>query len=68
MKRGTPISGAVIANQNGSQMSYKNKCEMCGNINTSTNSVGIPSKGNKYTNNFRCMKCGNQQRIVIMGE
>lgn len=68
MKKGTPISGAVIANPNGSQMSYKNKCEKCGNINTSTNTVSIPTKGNEYTNNFRCMTCGNQQRVEIMGE
>lgn len=68
MKKGAPITGAVIANQNGSQMSYKNKCEKCGTTSSSTNTVSVPSKGNKYTNNFRCMKCGNQQRVEIQGE
>ena len=67
MSQGTPVTGAVIANQNGSQMSYKDKCEKCGTTSSSTHSAAVPSKGNKYTNNFRCMKCGNQQRVEIIG-
>jgi len=67
MKQGTPTAGAVIANQNGSQMSYYNKCEKCGETSRSANTVSVPSKGNRYTNNFRCMKCGHQQRVEIIG-
>ena len=68
MKKGVPIQGAVIANQNGSQMSYNNKCEKCGDTSRSAQTVSVPSKGNKYTNNFKCFKCGNQQRVEIKGE
>ncbi|HPF91405.1 MAG TPA: hypothetical protein PLL57_12160 [Flavobacteriales bacterium] len=68
MKKGVPTQGAVIANQNGSQMSYKNKCEKCGAMSSSTNTVSVPGPRQKYFNNFRCMKCGNQQRVEIIGE
>lgn len=68
MKKGVPVQGAVIANQNGSQMSYKNKCEKCGAMSSSTNTVSVPGTRQKYTSNFRCMKCGNQQRVEIVGE
>ncbi len=67
MNQGTPVTGAVIANQNGSQMSYYNKCEKCGDTSRGAHTVSVPSKGNKYTNNFRCMKCGTQQRVEIIG-
>ncbi|MBL7940351.1 MAG: hypothetical protein JNL43_13405 [Flavobacteriales bacterium] len=68
MKKGIPVQGAMIANQNGSQMSYKNKCEKCGTMSTSTTTASVPGPRQKYTNNFRCVKCGNQQRVEIMGE
>ncbi|MBS1940109.1 MAG: hypothetical protein JST38_04450 [Bacteroidetes bacterium] len=68
MKKGVPTQGAVIAHQNGSQMSYKNKCDKCGAMSSSTNSVTVPGPRQKYTNNFRCMKCRNQQRVEIIGE
>jgi len=68
MKKGVPVQGAVIANQNSSQMSHNNKCEKCGDTSRSANTVSIPTKGNKYTNNFKCFKCGNQQRVEIKGE
>lgn len=67
MKKGVPVQGAVIANQNGSQMSYKNKCEKCGAMGNSTNTVSVPGPRQNYTNNFRCSKCGNQQRVEIVG-
>jgi len=58
----------VIDSQNGSQMSYNNKCEKCGETCQSRNHVGVPAKGGKYFNNFKCHKCGNQQRVEIIKE
>jgi primosomal protein N' len=68
MNKGIPTQGAVIANQNGSQMSYKKKCEKCGDLSGSTHTCSVPGPRQKHTSNFRCMKCGNQQQIEIIGE
>ncbi|MCC6838651.1 MAG: hypothetical protein IT230_00685 [Flavobacteriales bacterium] len=68
MKKGVPTQSAVIDHQNGSQMSYKNKCEKCGTMSSSINTLSVPGPRQMYTNNFPCMKCGNQQRVEIIGE
>ncbi len=62
------LQGAVIVKQNGLQISYKKKCEKCGNLDNSTTSTSAPStKSSKLTTSFRCSKCGNQQKVEIQG-
>lgn len=64
----TVIQGAVIVKKDGLKTSYKQKCEKCGNVNTSTISITVPtSSSSKATSAFRCAKCGNQQKIEILG-
>ncbi len=62
------LQGAVIVKQEGLRISYKQKCEKCGNLSSSTTSTSAPStKSSKMTTSFRCSKCGNQQKIEIQG-
>ena len=58
----TAIQGAVIVKENGPLISYKQKCDKCGNISSNTTSTSI---GNKLSTNFRCTKCGNNQKVEI---
>ena len=58
----TAIQGAVIVKDNGSLITYKQKCEKCGNVSNNTTSTSI---GSKLTTNFRCSKCGNNQKVEI---
>lgn len=62
------LQGAIIVKSNGLKISYKKKCEKCGNISSSTTSTSVSSNPSaKLTSSFRCNKCGNQQRIEIKG-
>lgn len=64
----TVIHGAVIVKTNGLQISYKQKCEKCGNVNNTTTNTTAPStSSSRLTSSFRCSKCGNQQKIEIQG-
>lgn len=64
----TVLQGAVIVKQQGLSISYKQKCEKCGNLSSSQITMTAPSSSNgKYSSNFRCTKCGNQQKIEIYG-
>jgi DNA-directed RNA polymerase subunit M/transcription elongation factor TFIIS len=62
------LQGAIIVKQDGTRVTYKQKCEKCGNIsgNTTTTSVSS-SSSSKMTSSFRCSKCGNQQKVEIQG-
>jgi hypothetical protein len=64
----TALQGAVIVKKDGLKISYKQKCEKCGNVNSSTTSTSVSSSSSsKLTSSFRCSKCGNQQKIEIQG-
>ena len=56
------LQGAVIVKQDGSRISYKQKCDKCGNVSSTTTTTTI---GSNLTSNFRCSKCGNNQKIII---
>jgi transcription elongation factor Elf1 len=58
----TALQGAVIVKQDGSRISYKQKCDKCGNVSSDTTTTTI---GSNLTSNFRCSKCGNIQKIQI---
>lgn len=64
----TAIQGSVIVKKDGLRISYKQKCEKCGNVSSSTTTMTAPSSSSsKTTSSFRCSKCGNQQKIEIQG-
>ena len=64
----TVVQGAVIVKNDGLKVSYKPKCEKCGNVGSSTTSITVPtSSSSKATSSFRCSKCGIQQKIEILG-
>lgn len=64
----TALQGAVIVKQSGTSVSYKQKCEKCGNISSSTTTTNVSSSSSsKMTSGFRCSKCGNQQKVEIQG-
>lgn len=61
------ISGAVILEENGGRIRYRQKCEQCGRSPTTEIHIGAPTGANKLTITFKCPKCGNQQRVEIAG-
>ena len=62
------LQGAVIVKKDGLRISYKQKCEKCGNVSISTTTMtASSSSSSKSTSSFRCSKCGNQQKIEIQG-
>lgn len=63
----TAISGAVILEQQGGRMKYRQKCENCGHVATTTIQIGAPTGANIMRTTFKCSKCGNQQRVEIAG-
>lgn len=64
----TALQGAVIVKQDGTRISYKQKCEKCGNVSSSTTTTSVSlNSSSKITSSFRCSKCGNQQKIEIQG-
>lgn len=64
----TALQGAVIVKKDGLRISYKQKCEKCGNVsNSTTTTTASSSSSSKSSSSFRCSKCGNQQKIEIQG-
>ena len=63
----TAISGAVILEQNGGRMKYRQKCDKCGHSPNTAIAIGAPTGSHKLTTTFKCSKCGNQQRVEISG-
>lgn len=64
----TALKGAVIVKQDGMRVTYKQKCEKCGNVSSSSTVTSVSSSSfSKTISSFRCSKCGNQQKIEIQG-
>lgn len=64
----TALQGAVIVSKNGLRISYKQKCESCGNVANGTVTTTVSSSPNsRLTSSFRCIKCGYNQKIIIQG-
>ncbi len=58
------LQGAVILEQDGSLLTYKEKCEACGHVNPGQRKASIGGWGT-YTSSFRCPRCGNNQKVEI---
>ena len=58
------ISGGVILKQRGSSITYKIKCDKCGNAESSENTVTV-SKGVTEISTKKCSNCGNNQIIKM---
>lgn len=63
----TAISGAIIIEESGGRMRYRQKCDKCGHSPPTVVIIGAPPGANKLTTTFKCPKCGNQQRVEIAG-
>lgn len=62
------LSGAIIIKQEGTRIIYKKKCEKCGTVQSGSNTTSVSkSSSSTLTSSFRCIKCGNNQRIAIQG-
>jgi hypothetical protein len=58
------ITGGVISKQNGSSISFKLKCEKCGNVEHPESLVSL-SKGVTEITTKKCSYCGNNQMIKM---
>jgi hypothetical protein len=63
-----PVEGVVIVKMDGMYVYYKNKCEKCGHVEGKVHRLLGPSKGKAIVSAFLCEKCGEAQRITIMGK
>lgn len=61
----TAIQGAVILDQDGQRVRYKNKCEQCGTVQPGANSTSVGT--GTLNTAFKCVKCGNMQKVAIKG-
>ena len=61
------LRGAVILNQDGNLVTYKEKCESCGHVSPGERKTSIDGWGT-YTSAFRCFKCGTNQKGEIRAE
>lgn len=62
------IQGAVITKKEGLKISYKKKCDKCGTLSsTTTSTTASSSSSSKSTSTFKCIKCGNMQKVIIQG-
>lgn len=62
------LSGAIIVERKGTGLKYKNKCENCGDVSSSTiNTQLSASTSVKKSTSFKCHKCGNMQKVLIQG-
>jgi hypothetical protein len=61
------VQGAVIVKDVGRDLVFKNKCESCGKIDSSTHGMRSGPRGWTYNGSFRCSMCGAQQKIIIKG-
>ena len=58
------ITGGVITKQNGSTITFKLKCERCGNAEFSESRVSL-TKGVTEVTTRICTSCGNIQMIKM---
>jgi len=58
------ITGGVISKQVGSTVTYKAKCEKCGNVEPEESIVNV-SKGVTEIYSKKCSACGNNQTIKM---
>jgi len=58
------ISGGIILKQSGSSITYKLKCDKCGNTEPSESTVTL-TKGVTEISTKKCSNCGNNQTIKM---
>lgn len=61
------LSGAVIVHDDGRMLSYRKKCESCGNVDSGTVRTTPPSNGNISSSSYFCSKCRQQNQVRIQG-
>lgn len=58
------ITGGVISKQSGSSVTFKLKCEKCGNDGSAESTLTL-MKGVTEITTKKCSSCGNNQTIKI---
>ena len=58
------ISGGEISKERGSSVTYKVKCEKCGEVDQSESTVTV-TKGVTEMTTKKCTRCGNNQVIKM---
>ena len=58
------ISGGIILKQDGSSVTYKLKCDKCGNAESSESTVSL-TKGVTEISTKKCSNCDNHQIIKM---
>ena len=62
----TVLNGAVLVSDTGTSATYKDKCESCGYVGSSTKHMNSSGSGHTtFTTSFKCPKCGKRQEIKI---
>jgi len=59
------LCGAIIVDDDGTLVTYKKKCESCGQLDPGTTRMQIRS--GVTSGSFRCTKCGQMQETKIQG-
>lgn len=58
------ITGGVVLKQNGTSVTFKSKCEKCGNVDNAEATLTL-MKGVSEITTKKCLKCGNSQIVKM---
>ena len=60
----TALQGAVIVKQDGTRISYKQKCDKCGNVSSSTTTTIVSSSSSsKTTSSFDAVSAATNKKL-----
>ena len=63
----TALTGCVIVEEDEMGIIYRKKCEKCGHVQPGSVMSGRIPKGFRVVKQFKCLKCGAQNRMEIQG-
>ena len=61
------LTGCVIVQDDEYGLVYRKKCERCGHVQSGSVMSGRIPKGFRVVKQFRCEKCGAQNKLEIQG-
>ena len=67
VKLAAALKGCVILEDGESGLIYRYKCERCGHVQPGSVMSGRIPKGFRVVKQFKCLKCGAQNRMEIQG-
>jgi len=61
-------TGAVIVSDNGKELRWRDKCELCGHVSSCIHVLSSPMPGTRVCcGMYRCERCGHSSEIAIYG-